>query len=287
MDFPFKRPLSYLVLFSFFFQTLWPSVALANLPSKECWDDYQGLTLKVKAIVDKAKGVKGLKVQLTESFPLESEASLLSLGDKKAPLFDKTIWFPSVVSSPAEELYKHLGNLEDQSGWGYCEYEGLGMRVDPWGNVVLMPGLSKSSVTTPPSLRVKTTGMVGIASALSMAQLKVKARQVFGVGEEGRGKTSFIENLEVWATGDAQQAGTFMVMNNANVEVKTLTLYEGHLENHGRFAILSGGLVDLNRQNVSNYQDLVLGRGAKIKNSYTLGNYGSVNGDDYSLINDC
>ncbi len=283
MDFPFKRPLSYLVLFSFFFQTLWPSVALANLPSKECWDDYQGLTLKVKAIVDKAKGVKGLKVQLTESFPLESEASLLSLGDKKAPLFDKTIWFPSVVSSPAEELYKHLGNLEDQSGWGYCEYEGLGMRVDPWGNVVLMPGLSKSSVTTPPSLRVKTTGMVGIASALSMAQLKVKARQVFGVGEEGRGKTSFIENLEVWATGDAQQAGTFMVMNNANVEVKTLTLYEGHLENHGRFAILSGGLVDLNRQNVSNYQDLVLGRGAKIKNSYTLGNYGSVNGDDYSL----
>ena len=269
---------TYLVLFSFFFQTIWPSVVLAQYNGQDIWKDHDGITLKVSPAIHKISGQKGIHIRFYD----ERESDGSSDPDEDFALTPRTVTSivdREIFGQPDDEI----GNKKSLYSF---DHQGITFHIDLSGNVMMLPSAgSKESCINP--LRVKTDGFVALDNTLAIKHLKVKAQQFFGRGDEGS-SSSLVDRIDLWTKRsgtDLDKGPGAVLMRGVKWNVHSLFMHQGSLENWGNLSIAPGGTVNLSHQNVSNHNLITLGAGAKITHAYTIGNYGAISGDSYGL--DC
>ncbi len=270
MILPFKRLVTHLVLVSFFFQTIWPSVAFAT--------EVDVLRLPPPASPLLAPAVIAVAPFTLRAFVDEQAEGFDDIGPKPvlsfpgaASIFEAQQWLNTSVE--ARELYPGLVVTEQGIIWS--QY-GLGFLMAITGDLLVRP-LSGVRPTSKTLRLYNPHGNLMLGGGLTMDAIQAYACNVLQVGAT----PSVVERLEIWATGKSQQPGSFVVGDKAKLQVKDLSVYAGQSENHGELTVVPEGTLQLSGQTFSNYQHLALGKEAQVKGSYTFANYGSVDGEEY------
>ena len=268
------RLCTYLVLFSFVFQVLWPSTVWAFYPGRAIWKDHEGITVKVKRLSDQGSGQRGIRVQFYDQRDggfSQSESE----GEDGA-------FKPSVTSSVEPHFSKDLWDTLGEKVLYTFEHEGLAFHVDLEGNVMLVPSALINTPYLDP-VRIKTPGFVSLNTSLAVRHLKVKAAQVFASGQQA---PALMERVDLWTqrSGPELDQGPGVVLPKDGAwYVRDLVIHGGSFESYGDLRVAAGGVMDLGQQHLSNHHHMRLDSGAKLQGVYTLGNYGTLTADNASL----
>ena len=279
MFFPWKRPLSYLVLFSFLFQTLWPSVVWAGevevlRPSSSVLPaslvPFSGRSVAVapftlQAFVDdRVEGFDTLETQPVVVFP------------GGASLAETQAWFDD--SWEAQHLYPGL--VVTEQGLLWSQY-GLNFLMALTGHLYVstVPGVEVST----PTLRLHNLhGDVVLGGELTLAHAQIQARHILQASPNAR-----IQRLDLWAMGydipEGRMEGRFTQRKGASLTTTHVTVHEGHLENLGTWRVADQGVIDLQGHDFINRQTVIFGQEARVHNQETFGNEGTMRGSSYTL----
>ena len=282
MFFPWKRPLSSLVLFSFLFQTLWPSLAFARVevPLGAAWqDNAYGLTFKVNPFKDSKTHRELLRVQAfanpqedwydakptpTVSSRPPSEETLKKLLDRVVDIQD----LRAVESDSACALYKDLTVTEAGIGWSFG---GLGFALD-WQWNVATTGTSDFDM----AVTICTGGNVEVDNVF-VKQLLAKGKNILVRGTGGIGR------LDAWATGDGTTPGKVLITKDSSQKMEQFYLHQGQGENHGHLTVQE---TLQPTETFDNHTTLTLGPDATVQGGKVFTNHGRVEGTSYTLQSD-
>ena len=290
MAFRFKRFFTYFVLYSFFFQTLWPSVVFARVevPLGASWQDNPcGLTFKVTPYKDSLTEQSLVRIQAFSNPKEEwveqvapsskpptvspSAPAPKSADDKIKKLLDRVVnikTFKPIESDSAYALYNDLVANETGISWGFL---GLSFVLD-WNWNIVTTGTSLQDMV----VKICTQGNIGLDN--------VFARQILAKGKtvsvRGEGK---IHRLDVWATGDAKTTGTLRITKDSRQEIAQLSIHQGKGENYGNLRIQES----LHQtETFDNHKTIQLDKGATVKGGKIFTNTGTVEGETYTVQSD-
>ncbi len=249
MIFKPSRFLNWLVLFSFYFQTLWPTVVFA-------------------AEVDVMRPVSPSRFFYAPSAP---DTMVLDLGvmvDEKDEVFDTTSKRPT-LKIPFSESLTEIQELIDDSlsitslypglkvseqGLTWVNY-GYSFFLNNDGHLNVKPQAGASYRAT--DLRLHNPhGLITIEERVDLSHLRAKAQHVLFKGCQGR-----INNLSVWAIGegaggttgeDEKLSGVVGVDSLSLLTVRKATIHQGTLHNSGRVSIAAHGILDMKEQAILN-----------------------------------
>lgn len=277
---------TYLVLWSFFFQTLWPSVSFSmdggvevlRPPAPHSFSFPQSAPdpepirpliaiapFTLQAFVDdQMEGFDDLSSKPVVSFP--GATSVAEAQD----------WFDD--SLEAQSLYPGLVVTEQGLLWSQ---HGLNFLMGLTGHLFVTPLLSAPARTK--ALRLYNYhGDVVLGGDLSLSHAQVQARNILQVTPNG-----FIERLEIWAIGtdfkEGAIEGRFTNREGASLTTTHVIVHEGHLENRGDWKVSDGGAIDLQGHEFINRETLTLGQKAAVKTQGLFGNEGTIQGSSYTL----
>jgi adhesin HecA-like repeat protein len=271
-----SKLLNWFVLFCFYFQTLWPSVAFgagdvetlrpAPLPASS----FSSPSPSVKAVApftlqafvdDQMEGFDAIDSKPVVSFP-----GAASLGEAQD-------WFDQSLET--KSLYPGLVLTEDGVFW---TQHGLNFFMSIAGHLAVSS--LQDVIPTTKALRLHNFhGDVIFGGDLQLAHVQVQAKNVFQAGSN-----AVIERLEVWAMGDSSgKDGGFANKENATLTTEHVVFHEGHCVNRGRWNVSEDGVVDLQGHDFVNHETMNLGNKAVLKNQGEFFNIGVVDGDSYTL----
>ncbi len=273
------RSVSVIVLLSFVFQVLWPSVVFARVevPLGAAWQDNPyGLTFKVNPFKDSKTNRELLRVQAFanpqedwhDAKPTPNVSAKPSAPESLKTLLDRVVDIKdlrAVESESAYALYQDLTITEAGIGWAFG---GLAFVLDWQGNVVTT-GTSKFDM----AVTICTGGNVDVDHVL-VKQLLAKGKNVLLRGTGG------IERLDAWATGDGTTPGKVLMTKDSSQTIKQLYLHQGQGENHGHLTVQE---TLQQTETFDNQATLTLAKDATVQGGKVFANAGTVEGESYTL----
>ena len=280
---------TYLVLWSFFFQTLWPSVAFGTCavevlrPPPSPLFGHHHTSFEEPIAPPPVRAVAPFTLQAFVDDQMEGFANI---GAKPvvhfpggASLAETQRWFDD--SFEAQSLYPGL--VVTEHGLLWSQY-GLNFLIALSGHLVVhaMPGVR--AITRNLCLH-NFHGDVVFGGGLNLSHVQVQARNILQASPH-----SLVERLEIWAMGHESKdgieegvAGRFTNREEASLTTTDVIVHEGHLQNSGSWKVSDGGTIDLQGHDFLNEETVTLERGATIKNQGVFGNIGTVTGSAYTL----
>ena len=274
---------TYLVLWSFLFQTIWPSVVWAEGLLHETVSSHNGIKhhyLSFGVHIDDTRVDDKLEAERGETFH-QHKARYIQVA------FDQGLenLRAEVQSSlDIQSLYPGLQATEKGLSWSssgvsfFMSYQGM----------LLVSGLgSIEEQRKSPILRLfNPHGDIILGDGLQVPHIQVRAKDVHQQGN------SVIERLEVWAQGGlltederkrTPESGQFKVTKSSTLTTQYLTLHQGVITNQGMLSVLAGGIVDGQGNTVTNEGILAVGTGVTIRNVSDFQNDGTVKGKGLTL----
>ena len=304
---------TYLVLFSFFFQTLWPSVAFAHVdvPLGAAWRDAaSGLTFTVQPFKDPTthRNLVRLQAQINSKeewaeqdvtpakapAPRVVPSSSLPAADNLSEEPLKTPLNPSDVARSAleEKLKTVLDRIVDiealqpiPSSSTQIPYSDLSVTEDgiQWGFGGLSflldwnwNVLSSGRAEFDMALKVCTLGTVEL-DKLFVKQVLAKGRDVL---HSGRGR---IDRLDAWATGIQgvhARPGIVQIAKDSEQRFRQIFIHQGRGESFGNLHIEES----LNQtEEFQNNSHMHMDKGASVKGGSVFTNTATMEGESYSV----
>jgi len=270
----FQRLCSSLILFSFLFQTLWPSLAFSmdgpvdvlrpGLPHSifkgGAFDETPGE--ETRGLRDRGKTVRhlGVEVDTVEKDFDSTGTKPIALVPMGRSLVETQKWIDASLSLQA--LYPGLKALENGLTWS-----SLGYSFFLHDSGTLLVSAHPDEDRRSPVLRLyNPQGAVILSENLAMDHLFVKATHVIQGGENS------ITQVDVWAMGDSKASGTFINTKEAALGVTQLRLHQRTFLNQGSVSVAQDGVLDLKGQDLQNAGHLELGDRVQIRSVQTLTN---------------
>ena len=261
MVFPCKRLSTFVVLFSFYFQTLWPCVVFASDAETlgRSSPPISGFTLR--AFVDDSGEDFDSHLKNPTQFPD------FDTVEKAQEYIDEGI--------DIQDFYPALQITVEDIFWS--KY-GFNFLLDKEGTLFVKPqeGVLPSSKT----LRIYNPhGPTILGEGIILSHLLIQSQAVIQTGQ------SSLENLEAWVEGDEGTDGIFLTNQDSHLKTSRFTVHKGSLVNKGMISVAESGAVNLNHQNLSNEGILELGDKACVNAVKTLenGETGTIQGKNLSL----
>ena len=301
-----KRPLSYLVLYSFFFQTLWPSVVFArvDVPLGAAWQDNPcGLTFKIIPLKDDANLVriqafanpKEEWIEEVASPPKQAVASVPSIPDASLPpkvsppskppapsdaalerlkkLLDRVVNVRTLQMDDKDKdicrLYNDLTVTVDGISWAFG---GIAFALD-WNWNVFATGDEKEKIMMAMAVKICTHGNVEVDNVF-VKQLLAKGKNITIRGTGG------MERFDAWATGDGKTPGMVRITEGSSQIMDQLYIHQGKTESHGQLTIKESLQ---QKGEFDNHGTLSLERNAVVQGGKVFSNYGTVEGEKYQI----
>jgi hypothetical protein len=280
---------TYLVLWSFFFQTIWPSVAFAEALIRETTPIHHGIkrhSLSLGVHIDDKYLDEVLGSQRTKSssrpkgrrIQVEFDDGLANLQAEIQKSLDIQSFYPDLqatvrgltwTSFGRSFLMTYEGNLvvsrdtgleEAEAQQEYAKKPFLDL-LNPHGDITLGPDLQVDHV-------------------------QARAKDVYMAG------SSVIPHLEIWAQGgsiltnpDARTAakGLFKVPLEATLTTKLLTIHQGKTEIDGTVSLIKDGILDANGNELSKTGTLIVETGVTVRNVPDFQNEGPIKGKSLTL----
>ena len=285
---------TYLVLWSFFFQTIWPSVAFAEALIREKTPIHGGirrhsLSLGVHIhdkhvdtrVVDDdlgAQRAKSTRQPKGRRIQVEFDQGLPNLQAELQKSLDVQSFYPGLqatekgltwTSFGRSFLMTYEGNLvvsrdielgEDEARQEHDKKPFLDL-LNPHGDIVLGPDLQVDHV-------------------------QARAKDVYMAG------SSVIPHLEIWAHGGSiltnpeartAEGGRFRIPLEATLTTKLLTIHQGKTELDGTVSLVKDGVLDAKGNEVSKTGTLTVETGVTVRNVPNFQNEGPIQGRSLTL----
>jgi hypothetical protein len=162
-------------------------------------------------------------------------------------------------------LYNDLSIKTDGISWAFG---GLAFVLDWQGNV-----LTTGNAQFDMAVNIDAPGNVGLDN-VSVKEVSARGQDVV---VRGKGK---IARLNAWARGRGGALGTFRITEDSEEEVTQLSLHQGRIENLGHLTIQESFQ---HTETFDNHQLLTLGKGARVKGGRAIVNFGTIEGEVYTL----
>jgi hypothetical protein len=314
MTFRFKPFFSYLVLYSFFFQTIWPSVAFARVevPLGAAWQDNPcGLTFKVDHFKEvgtsrdlvRLQAFANPKEEWIEEVVIPPKQSVVlvvppSFSFSPAPAPNPAAHPPPTPSPAArsdldDKIKKLLDCVVDvkKLSQGMASVEAASAH-DLYKNLeITETGIGWAygglSFVLDRSWNVFTTGRsefdmaVKICTGGNVEVDNVFVKQLLAKGKNitVRG-TGSIGRLDAWATGDGTTPGRVCFTKDSTQDIEQFSLHQGKGENLAHLTIKEA----LHQtEEFTNRAILTMERGAVVKGGKAFSNSGIVEGETYTI----
>jgi adhesin HecA-like repeat protein len=279
---------SYLVLWSFFFQTLWPSVAFSMDAGLETLRPPAPHSFPLPQSVPDPEPIQ--PVIAIAPFTLQAFVDDQMEGFDKidkpivtfeggASLRETQEWFDHSL----EAQYLYPGLVVSEQGMMWSQY-GLNFLMSMTGDLFVSSAPGQSLTTK--TLRLHNShGDVVFGEGITLSHAQVQARNILQAG-----RLSLVNRLEIWAMGYESKDGIeeaidgrFTNREGTFLATTEVIVHEGHLQNKGTWKVADEGTVDLQGHNFLNEEELILGKDSIVKNQGLFGNEGVVRGTQYAL----
>ena len=271
---------TYLVLFSFLFQTLWPSVVWA-----------EPLIREKEALGGHARRHSlSLGVQIDD----RDDESLAKTSSQRLQVdFDQGLDKLKVAvarSLEVQTLYPGLEVQEQGLKWSsfglmfWLTYQGtLTVTADP----TVQAGTQDKPMPKKPLVRLfNPHGAIILGPELTVEHIQARAQDVFLDGP------CSLKHLEVWAEGGqilenpaerTAQKGTFKILPDAKLTTKFLTIHQGSTDVQGTLSLTKKGVLDAKGNTVTNQGTLKLGSEVTVRQVSDFQNDGTLKGRGLTL----
>ena len=292
----YQKLCSSLILFSFLFQTLWPSYSWSSdVLTQVIYKKQEGLSLSLRqaALLAEEEDLKlgRLSLPFIDEIPEDFSSFRLSLPSLPAlrDLKEETAFQRLKHDLRGHKLYADLyADLSRGTSGGVDA-----LLWSSYGFHFTLKDNGELSVTGDPALialkrgtlRIyNPNGFLNLDQDLTITHLLAKADSLIHTGA-----VTSIDTLEVWATGKDGRAGHLFNESGKTLSSAQIILHQGSLENRGHLLIAEKGFLDCRDHALINYQDIALGGGAALKNVQTLDNrydglIGGLRGEDAYTI---
>ncbi len=290
MTFRFKRFFTYLVLYSFFFQTIWPSVAFAEALIRETTSIHGGirrhsLSLGVH-IHDKRVADDDLGAQRAKS---SSQAK----GRRIQVEFDQGLPNLQVELQRSLDVQSFYPGLQaTEKGLAWTSF-GRSFLMTYEGNLVVSrdTGLGEAEARQEHDKKpfldlLNPHGDITLGPDLKVDHVQARAKDVYMAG------SSVIPHLEIWAQGGSiltnpeartTAKGLFRVPLEATLTTKILTIHQGKTELAGTVSLVKDGVLDAKGNEVSKTGTLTVETGVTVRNVPDFQNEGPIRGKSLKL----
>ncbi len=293
---PGYRWCTYFVLYSFFFQTLWPSVAFAmDGGGVEVLRPPSPLGFRIGSIGRPDSPQLSLEVFSDTEEESDDEGGRSSpprLPPQKA-LFQKTFHPSDITATVAPLLATRAlyGQLQVKTEGIEWFAQGLWMTIN-WQGELLVRG-DERATTAPQPVILQNAHKVFLGEGLSINHLKVTSPLIVNLGKDNR--IGLLEAIAMWvsAGGDEEGAAQPPLFQNAlgaSLTVKHAVLGGMQWQNQGQFCLSGGGVFDAGGVPVENIGPWQFEEGAKLTQALSVLNTGSMAGtgnwhlDDVGLV---
>ena len=278
------RSFTYLILFSFFFQTLWPSVVFSmDGGGVEVLRPPSPLGFRIGSVGHPDSPQLSLEVFSDSEEDSDDEGGRSSshrLAPQKA-LFQKTFQPSDIMEVVVPllatmALYGHLQVKTEGIEWFA---QGLWMTIN-WQGELLVRGDERATAVTQPII-LQNAHKIVLGEGLSVNHLKVTSPLVVNLGRDNRiGLLEAIAMRTYTAEGEERVAQPSLFQNalGASLTVKQALLQGIQWQNQGQFSLSAGGVFNANGAAIENLGAWQFEEGAKLTQALSVLNAGSMAG---------
>ncbi len=238
------RSFNWLVIFCFYFQTLWPTVVFAAEV-----DVMRPVSPSRFFYAPSAPGTMVLEMGITVDERDEAFDTTRKRSTLKIPYADTLEEIQGLIdaSTSIQSLYPGLQVSEEGFGWNNF---GFSFFLDNANH--LWVSEQKGATARSAILRLYNPhGSVIIEGKVNLTRLLAKGAQVFVKGCQGQ-----IDHLSLWAT---DKDGIVAIDATSSLTVKKATVHQGTLHNLGKVSVTENGTLDAKGQTIANYGFLDMG----------------------------
>jgi len=274
----YQRFCSSLVLLSFLFQTLWPSVAWAEALIRETESLHGGVrrhSLSFGVYVDHK-----LKDDTEDDLSRRPASSVRIDFDQGLGNLQKEIQ----NSLDIQALYPGLQATEKGLCWSTS---GVSFVMSYQGSLWVYGSGSIEEQNKNTLLRIfNPHGTILFGPNLHLGHVQARAKDVSVRG------SSVIPHLEIWAEGGpiltnpderTTEKGTFSIPEAVSLTTKLLTIHKGETDLKGTVSLVKDGVLDAKGNELKKTGTLLVEEGVTIRNVATFQNDGSIQGKSLTL----